>query len=101
MCEVSKPSSKAMLRWMSGAVYKKVLSLCVMRVFKSLVAVIFLLITSLLLLLVTILLLLLLLLLLLFSVSKIFFLKRDRRTKDYLLTESGCSMIFLSVSGDV
>jgi len=83
MCEVSKPSSKAMLRWMSGAFYKKVLPLCVMRVLKTLVTAVFLLMTSSLLLLGTIL---LLLLLLLFSVSKIFFLKLDRTTKDYLLT---------------
>ena len=32
---------------------------------------------------------------------KILFLKLDRRSKDYLLTDRGCSMIFLSVCGDV
>jgi hypothetical protein len=73
MCEVSKPSSKAMLRLMLGAVYKKLLSLCVMRVLEALVTVIFLLMTSLRLLLVTILLLLLLLLLLLFGFQKFSF----------------------------
>ena len=32
---------------------------------------------------------------------KILFLKLDRRSKDYLLTDRGCSMIFLSACGDV